>query len=80
MNKLVVALAAIAIATAGVLQVPLVFATLPPGCTGDPHDFHSGPTGNPHDTSKDTSSGFEIGNPHDFGTGPKQEQDICPGS
>jgi len=79
MNKLAFGLAIIS--TAGVLQVPLVFATLPAGCTGDPHDFGSGPTGNPHDPSDATSSGFEIGNPHDGLSGHHHpEKDICPGS
>ena len=47
----------VAIITAvAVLQVPSAFATVPVGCTGNPHD-HSGTT----------SSGFEGGNPHDVG-------------
>ena len=76
MNKLALALAAIT--TAGFLQVPLVFAALPFGCTGDPHDKDSGPTGNPHDSSDTTPSGFETGNPHD--SGDHHEGDRCPGS
>jgi hypothetical protein len=76
MSKLVLALAIIT--TTGVLQVPLVFATVPVGCTGNPHDRDSGPTGNPHDLR---SSGFEIGNPHDsLGFRHHEPGDICPGS
>ena len=65
---------------------PLAFATLPHGCTGNPHDRDSGPTGNPHDRSSATPSGFEIGNPHDSFRHPFHELhgfpsgDICPGS
>ena len=29
-----------------------VNVALPPGCTGDPHDADSGPTGNPYDIIK----------------------------
>jgi hypothetical protein len=82
MSKLALALAIVT--TAGVLQVPLVFATVPVGCTGNPHDRDSGLTGNPHDPSRTTSSGFEIGNPHD--NLPRHHEthritgDICPGS
>jgi hypothetical protein len=57
----------VAIITAvAVLQVPSAFATVPVGCTGNPHDRDSS-TGNPHDHSGTTSSGFEGGNPHDVG-------------
>jgi len=84
MNTLVLILAVITTAVA--LQIPLAFATLPHGCTGNPHDRDSGPTGNPHDRSSATPSGFEIGNPHDSFRHPFHELhgfpsgDICPGS
>jgi hypothetical protein len=78
MNKL--ALALVMISTVAALQVPSAFASLPGGCTGDPHDGDSGPTGNPHDPSGKTSSGFESGNPHDIIKSHLGEGDICPGS
>jgi hypothetical protein len=83
MNKLALALALVT--TAGVLQVPLAFAALPAGCTGDPHDRDSGPTGNPHDRDRSTPSHFETGNPHDSAglrgeKPPVRAGDICPGS
>lgn len=80
MNTIILALAIIA--TLGALQIQSAFATVPEGCTGNPHDRDSGPTGNPHDPSDTTSSGFEAGNPHDstsFG-GHHEGHDICPGS
>jgi hypothetical protein len=65
------------IATVGSLQIPSVFAAVPAGCTGNPHDSDSGPTGNPHDPG-------ETGNPHDAashgGGGHQHEGDTCPGS
>jgi hypothetical protein len=50
-----------------------VNAALPRGCTGNPHDADSGPTGNPHDTG-------ETGNPHDALSHHGTEADRCPGS
>jgi hypothetical protein len=79
MNIIILALA---IATAGALQIPSAFATVPDGCTRNPHDRDSGPTGNPHDPSDKTSSGFEADNPHDstsFG-GHHEGHDNCPGA
>jgi len=67
MNRLTLALAMIS--TAAALQVPSAFASVPGGCTG-----------NPHDTSGKTSSGFEGGNPHDSIKSHLGEGDICPGS
>jgi hypothetical protein len=68
------------IASACAIQVTSAFAALPGGCTGDPHDHDSGPTGNPHDPSGTTSSGFETGNPHDNIKSHLGEGDQCPGS
>jgi hypothetical protein len=78
MNKLALALAMIS--TAAALQLPSAFASVPGGCSGDPHDGDSGPTGDPHDPSGKTSSGFESGNPHDIIKSHLGESDICPGS
>jgi hypothetical protein len=58
------------ITTVGVIQVHTAFAAIPLGCTGNPHD--------PSDT---TASGFEGGNPHDVGGFHDQhEHDSCPGA
>jgi len=66
MYKLILVLAIMA--TIGVVQLPLAFATPPPtappstpGCTGNPHGgFLGGPaTGNPHDQFLNPT-----GNPH----------------
>ena len=77
MNKLVLTLALIT--AIGVVQIPSVFAIVPPsqipGCTGNPHDFQAG-TGNPH------AGGFieaSDGNPHDAG-GSEIGVSSCPGS
>lgn len=40
---------ALAMITTGVLQIPLAFAAVQNGCTANPHDINSGPTGDPHD-------------------------------
>ncbi len=77
MNKQIFLVAAI-IAALGLTTTAFnqANAALPHGCTGDPHDRDSGPTGNPHD-------GTETGNPHD-GPGSihhqHHEADVCPGS
>jgi hypothetical protein len=42
-------------------------------CTGNPHDFGSGPTGNPHDPG-------DTGNPHDLGGFRGGEGDNCNGA
>lgn len=58
-----------------------VYAQVPIGCTGNPHDRDSGSTGNPHDPSGTTAGGFEGGNPHDVGGFHDQhEHDSCPGA
>jgi hypothetical protein len=84
MNKSTYALASVAfIAAVGLIMLgsgPAAFASVLGGCTGDPHDGDSGPTGNPHDPSGKTSSGFESGNPHDIIKSHLGEGDICPGS
>jgi hypothetical protein len=66
-----VSISALALITiVGVIQVPSAFAAVPLGCTG-----------NPHDPSGTTSSGFEGGNPHDVGGHHDQHEfDACPGS
>ena len=49
-------------------NLPPTFATVPPGCTGDPHSV-PGVTGDPHNGFRNPDSG----NPHvSFG--------ICPGA
>jgi hypothetical protein len=71
MNLIMLALAMI---TTGVLQIPLSFAAVQNGCTANPHDINSGPTGDPHDFG-------EHGNPHDASGFPHQEPaDNCPGA
>jgi hypothetical protein len=63
--------------TVGALQIPSAFAAVPAGCTGNPHDSDSGPTGNPHDQG-------DTGNPHDASGGGglhhHEGADTCPGS
>ena len=62
-----------ALIATGALQIPSAVAALPAGCTGNPHDSDSGPTGNPHDQG-------ETGNPHDPAGFHHHEADACPGS
>ena len=74
MNKQIFLVAAI-IAALGLTTTAFnqANAVLPHGCTG-----------NPHDRTHATSSGFEIGNPHDGLLRPHETHrftgDICPGS
>jgi hypothetical protein len=72
MNELILALAVMT--TIGVVQISSALAQLPAGCTKNPHDSDSGPTGNPHDPG-------DTGNPHDV-TGFHHESsgDTCPGA
>jgi hypothetical protein len=63
MNILILALAIIS--TAGALQIPSAFASVPNGCTGNLHHSDSGPTGDPYD-----ASGFHHQEPGD----------TCPGA
>ena len=75
-TKTIAVVVLIATATIGAIgigiaavQIPSAFAV----CTGNPHDFDSGPTGNPHDTG-------DTGNPHDFQTFQRGEADTCHGA
>jgi hypothetical protein len=78
-TKTIAMILLIAIATIGAIgigiaavQIPSAFAA----CTGNPHDFGSGPTGNPHDPG-------DTGNPHDsggFGGHGGGEGDNCNGA
>jgi hypothetical protein len=47
MNLIMVALAIITITR--VLQISVAFAAVQNGCTANPHDINSGPTGDPPD-------------------------------
>lgn len=71
MDKFILALA---ITTAiGSVQIPSAFAAT--ACSGNPHDFDSGSSGNPHGTP--FHSDAPNGNPHDVG---EAEGTSCPGS
>ena len=48
----------IAIAVIGAIGIGTGTQSAFAACTGNPHDFDSGPTGNPHDAG-------DTGNPHD---------------
>jgi hypothetical protein len=67
-TKLIGVLAALALSVVviGTTALTTVFAQVPTGCTGEPHDADA-PTANPHDPSN-TPSGTEGGNPHDIGS------------
>jgi hypothetical protein len=54
--------------------VPAALATVPVGCTGDPHFSRDSPTANPHDPG-DTGNPHNVGGHHDL-----HEFDACPGS
>jgi hypothetical protein len=50
-------------------------------CSGNPHDFRSGPSGNPHDNEKKANP--ENGNPHDPNPRTDNHHDdtgACPGA